>query len=173
MRIEQEEPLKHMPVETAVDAIQHQQPQQAAVEMQATIASLHAEPVAEVIPPVARMQVAEKPLAKPEVPQPVPAPKVASTIAEKAQSSPKKASLHEKLASKTLNFGLNDRIAFVKHLFEGNTDDFNRVVGQLNTFESWEEAENFVTEMVKPDYNWNGKEEYEGRFLASVKAKFD
>jgi len=97
-----------------------------------------------------------------------------TSIAEKAQSEPKKQSLHNRLASKSLSFGLNDRIAFVKHLFDGNAEDFNRVVNQLNTFESWNEIEEFLSNMVKPDYNnWAGKEEYESRFVSIVQSRFE
>ena len=39
---------------------------------------------------------------------------------------------------------LNDRIVFVKHLFEGNQEDFNRVLSQLNTFKTEKEAKKFM-----------------------------
>jgi hypothetical protein len=100
-------------------------------------------------------------------PNPVP------SIAEKAQQGQKQTSLHQRLAAKNLSFGLNDRIAYIKHLFEGSAEDFNRVVNQLNTYENWQEAEGFIAEMVKPDYNWGGKEEYETRFIAQVKTRFE
>lgn len=100
-------------------------------------------------------------------------PKTKITIAERAQAEGGTTpTLNERLATQKLSFGLNDRIAYVKHLFGGKTEDFTRVVNQLNTFENWEEAEYFVNEMVKPDYDWNGKEEFEKRFLAHIKTKF-
>ena len=56
---------------------------------------------------------------------------------------------------------MNDRIAFVKHLFAGSNEDFNRVFSQTSTYDSFEEAQNFIEDMVKPDYNnWEGKEDY-------------
>lgn len=73
-----------------------------------------------------------------------------------------------------ISFGLNDRIAFEKKLFGGSSDDFNRVISQLNTFDSYEEAKGFIESFVKPDYNdWDGKEEYETRFLEIVEKKFN
>ena len=39
-----------------------------------------------------------------------------------------KKSLNDKLSQTQLQIGLNDRIAFVKHLFDGNQSDFNRVL---------------------------------------------
>lgn len=72
----------------------------------------------------------------------------------------------------TIQIDLNDRIAFVKHLFDNDQTDFNRVVSQLNTFKTEEEAKKFINRMVKPDYNWSEKEEYEKRFLEIIERKF-
>lgn len=75
--------------------------------------------------------------------------------------------------SKSIEIGLNDRIAFVTHLFGESNEDFNRVISQLNTFDTLEEAKNFINEMVIPDYNyWVGKEEYLERFMEIVEKKF-
>ncbi|MDG2193578.1 MAG: hypothetical protein P8K77_01730 [Polaribacter sp.] len=71
-----------------------------------------------------------------------------------------------------LQIGLNDRIAFVKHLFNGNQGDFNRVVSQLNSFKTEKEARKFIKKMVKPDYNWAEQEEYETRFMEIVERRF-
>ena len=72
-----------------------------------------------------------------------------------------------------ISFGLNDRIGFEKHLFAGSSDDMNRVVSQLGTFDSFEEVQNFIEDMVKPDYdNWEGKEDYVQRFMDIVEKKF-
>lgn len=74
---------------------------------------------------------------------------------------------------KAIVLTLNDKIAFEKNLFAGNTEDLNRVVSQLNTFTSYDEAKSFVLDFVKPDYNnWAGKEEFETRFLEIVENKF-
>jgi len=86
---------------------------------------------------------------------------------------PKTMSLNDRL-NNGISFGLNDRIAFEKKLFGGSPDDFNRVISQLNTFDSFEEAKGFIESFVKPDYNdWSGKEEYETRFLEIVEKKFN
>lgn len=76
--------------------------------------------------------------------------------------------------AKTIEIGLNDRIAFVNHLFGESNEDFNRVISQLNTFDTLEEAKSFLNEMVIPDYNyWVGKEDYMERFMAVVERKFN
>ncbi len=75
--------------------------------------------------------------------------------------------------AKTITLTLNDRIAFEKQLFNSNTDDLNRVISQLNTMTDWDEAEDFINHIVKPDFNdWQGKEEYEKRFMSFVQKRF-
>ncbi len=80
--------------------------------------------------------------------------------------------LNEKL-SKGINIGLNDKIAFVKHLFGESNEDYNRVLSQISTFDSYFETVNFINDFVKPDYNnWNDKDEYVLRFMEVVEKKF-
>jgi hypothetical protein len=75
--------------------------------------------------------------------------------------------------SNSISIGLNDRIGFVKHLFNDSNEDYNRVLSQLNTFDTFEEAKTFLNEMVIPDYNyWVGKEEYLERFMEIIEKKF-
>lgn len=74
---------------------------------------------------------------------------------------------------KGINIGLNDRIAFVKHLFAGSNEDYNRVISQISTLDTFEESQEFVDTMVKPDYNnWEGKDEYATRFMNLIEKKF-
>jgi len=84
----------------------------------------------------------------------------------------KTVSLNEKL-SKGISIDLNDRIAFVKHLFGNREADYNRVLNQLITYDNFEEAQNFIEDMVKPDYDgWEGKEDYAQRFVEIIEKKF-
>jgi hypothetical protein len=83
------------------------------------------------------------------------------------------ASLNDKL-KKTIDIGLNDKIAFEKNLFNGSSEDLNRVISQLSTYDSFNEAKNFIDYMIKPDYNnWKGKEDYVNRFMEIVESKFN
>ncbi|PNQ74856.1 hypothetical protein C1T31_01590 [Hanstruepera neustonica] len=91
---------------------------------------------------------------------------------DKAKQEGKK-SLNDKL-KKGLNIGLNDKIAFIKHLFEGKSEDYDRVLSQINTINSFEDVKAFIQNMVKPDYgNWKGKEDYEIRFMEIIESKYD
>ena len=81
-------------------------------------------------------------------------------------------SLNDKLA-KGINIDLNDRLAFIKHLFANSDEDYNRVLSQLITFNTFYETRDFIQDMVKPDYNnWEGKQEYEDRFMHIIEKKF-
>ncbi|TXG37265.1 hypothetical protein [Seonamhaeicola maritimus] len=85
-----------------------------------------------------------------------------------------KKSLNEKLKSGGLNIGLNDKLAFIKHLFDGKPEDYERVISQINTTVSYADAKRFISDIVKPDYkDWIGKEEFEERFLEIIEAKFN
>lgn len=111
---------------------------------------------------------------------PAPAPPIPSEFKEKKKEAAttavleesKPVSLNEKL-SKGFHVDLNDRIAFTKHLFGNSPEDYNRVLNQLITFDSFGEANEFLENMVKPDYNnWEGKDEYAERFVAIIEKKF-
>lgn len=88
------------------------------------------------------------------------------------QTEVKQKSLNDSVFSNKLQVGLNDRIAFVKYLFDGSQEDFNRVLSQLNSFKTEEEAKTFVKEFVKPDYNWSDNLEYEERLMNLIERKF-
>jgi hypothetical protein len=81
-------------------------------------------------------------------------------------------SLNDRIFQQKLQIGLNDRIAFVKHLFNFSQEDFNRVLSQLNTFETEQECKDFLINRVKPDYDWSGQEAYEERLLDLIERKF-
>ena len=101
------------------------------------------------------------------VPQSMPILEKMNDLEEKPKS------LNDQL-KKGINIGLNDRLAFIKHLFDGSSTDYNRVLSQLNTLNSKSGARQFIKNMVKPDYNnWQGKEEYEERFMEIVTNKYE
>jgi len=82
-------------------------------------------------------------------------------------------SLNDKLNAKHIKVDLNNRLAFVKHLFNGSAEDYNRVLSQLNTIETEERSISFINNMVKPEYNnWEGKEEYEVRLMTLIERRF-
>ncbi len=102
----------------------------------------------------------------------VSADKTATLFDNDEKKSSGKKTLNDRLVNDTIQVGLNDRIAFVKHLFNFSQQDFNRVLSQLNTFETEREAKDFIQNTVKSDYDWTGKEEYEERLITLIERKF-
>jgi len=100
------------------------------------------------------------------------ADKTATLFEDDEKKGNEKKTLNDKLVKNTIQVGLNDRIAFVKHLFNFDQSNFNSVLSQLNSFKTENEAKEFIHNKVKPDYNWTGKEEYEERLLTLIERKF-
>jgi hypothetical protein len=95
----------------------------------------------------------------------------APSIAEAATEKPR--SLNDAV-NNGMAIGLNDRLAFIKHLFNESADDYTRVLSQINTFTSFDEAQSFIKGKVKPDYNyWSSKDEYVERFMTVVEKRFN
>jgi hypothetical protein len=81
-------------------------------------------------------------------------------------------SINDKLTG-GVKIGLNDKIGFVKHLFDGSDEDFTRVISQLNTFSSHQDALDFIENVVKPDYNnWEDKDDYANRFFGILERSY-
>lgn len=92
---------------------------------------------------------------------------------EPTPEAEKPKSLNDRLNA-GVSIGLNDRLAFIKHLFNGNADDYTRVLSQINTMQNYQEVERFLHEQIKPDYNhWEEKEEFATRFLGHLERGFN
>ena len=75
---------------------------------------------------------------------------------------------------KGLKVGLNDRLAFIKNLFDESPEEYQRVINQILTYDNLEEAQDFVINFVKPEYNfWEGKESFEERFYKIIEQNFN
>lgn len=81
-------------------------------------------------------------------------------------------SINDKVNS-GLHIGLNDRTTFIKQLFDDSTDDYLRVLSQINSMSTFEEAHLFIQSQVRLDYNWTEKEAYVDRFLSVIQKSFN
>lgn len=83
--------------------------------------------------------------------------------------------LNDKIVSnQNIQIGLNDKLAFIKHLFNGLSEDYMKALLVINQYHSEKECLQFIQQKIKPNYNnWLGKEEYEERFMAIVTKKFN
>jgi hypothetical protein len=87
-----------------------------------------------------------------------------------AEETPK--AINDKVNS-GLHIGLKDRITFIKQLFDDSTDDYLRVLSQVNSMSTFEEAHVFIQSQVRLDYNWTEKEAYVDRFLSVIQKSFN
>ena len=62
-------------------------------------------------------------------------------IFDAVEPDPPQPSLNDQLKTQGFQIGLNDRLAFVKNLFENSNEDYDRVLSQLSTLGSFEEAQ--------------------------------
>ena len=82
-------------------------------------------------------------------------------------------SLNEILASKNVSIGLNDRIAFINNLFDGDAEAFEASVKYIFSLSDIDVANEYIIEILKPSYNnWFEKEKYERRFVSLILQHF-
>jgi hypothetical protein len=112
-------------------------------------------------------------------------------IDEKAErKNDKKVSLNEKLSKQVsdvslLNklrkkpvedlvksIGINERYLFTKELFKGNSESFLQHVRILNSFSSYEEAQQHLEKEIIPKFNWDANNPVVNEFLDLVQRKF-
>ncbi len=81
-------------------------------------------------------------------------------------SSSRKLSVNEMLASRNIAITLNDRLAFINNLFDGEVEDFENTIRYIFSQKEVDVVIEYITEIIKPYYNnWIEKEEYEKRFM--------
>jgi len=62
---------------------------------------------------------------------------------------------------------LGDRFLFIKELFNGNSDEFNQTINELNTKQNFDEAQDFLKK-----YNWDASSETVNYFLSIAQRKY-
>jgi len=101
------------------------------------------------------------------------APEKSIPTTETDFSETKKSDEMNQPTQKNFDIRLNDRVAFEFHLFNGETESFERIISQLSIFNTFEQAKDFIENIVKPNYNnWFMKEEYENRFMRIIENRF-
>lgn len=92
----------------------------------------------------------------------------------KEEPEPKPAPSINDHFGKTVQIGLNDRLAFIRQLFFGSESEYNKVIQKINNLQSVQDIALYIEQEVKPIYNyWKGKEEYEERFLSLMLKRFE
>jgi len=76
--------------------------------------------------------------------------------------------------SNALTIDMNDRLSFIKYLFNGEVKSYEKVLKQIITFDSWTDAFTFIERHVKSEYDhWKGKEDITKRFHSVLKKNFE
>ena len=98
----------------------------------------------------------------------------ATTQVKIADDESKAKSLNDTLTSgQGFNIGLNDRLAFIKHLFNGKAEEYTSVLNHISGLHSFDEADTYIKGKVKPSYNyWLNKDEFVERFMNVVERSF-
>lgn len=93
--------------------------------------------------------------------------------AAQKEEDQRRPSLNEILAASDVKMDLNDRIAFISHLFDGDAQAFEASVSYIFSLTDIDVANEYIIEILKPSYNnWFEKEKYERRFSEIVLRHF-
>lgn len=68
--------------------------------------------------------------------------------------------------------GINEKFLFINELFEGNLNDYNNAISQLNSMSSKKEADTFIESKLKVKYNWNETSKAQNIFIQLVERRF-
>jgi len=66
---------------------------------------------------------------------------------------------------------LNDKVAFTKSLFNGNSEELSAAIAELNSFKTLDEAKSYLSELYH-ERNWAKSDEYAQRLWSLVENKF-
>ena len=82
-------------------------------------------------------------------------------------------SLNQILSAGNARMEMNDRIAFINNLFDGDAEAFEAAVRYIFSLTDIAVANEYIIEILKPSYNnWFEKEKYERRFVEIVLRHF-
>lgn len=86
-----------------------------------------------------------------------------------SQQQESRPSLNQILSAGNARMEMNDRIAFINNLFDGDAEAFEAAVRYIFSLTDIAVANEYIIEILKPSYNnWFEKEEYERRFVEIV-----
>lgn len=111
-----------------------------------------------------------------EVDQPEELPEDQS-LNEKLVADPGSTSLAEKLKRQPINdlltaIGINQKFLFMNDLFEGERDQFHHSLDELNKFDSFLDADNYIKNNLMVKYNWDMENKSVVRFMELVERRY-
>ena len=74
--------------------------------------------------------------------------------------------------ARELQIDLNDKNAFIKHLFNENETIYERSIQEIKNFKNFVQVKKVIDRIKKFHNNWEGKESYEKRFIYLLQKNF-
>tara|TARA_B100000614_G_scaffold256254_1_gene274502 strand:- start:744 stop:1298 length:555 start_codon:yes stop_codon:yes gene_type:complete len=74
--------------------------------------------------------------------------------------------------AKEIEIDLNDKNAFIKHLFNENKTIYEQSIQEIKGFKNFLEVKKIIDRIKKFHNNWEGKESYEKRFIYLLQKNF-
>ena len=71
-----------------------------------------------------------------------------------------------------LQIDLNDKNAFIKHLFNENKTIYQQIIKEIESLNHFEQVKKVIARTKKYYNNWEGKESYEERFIYLLQKNF-
>ncbi len=78
----------------------------------------------------------------------------------------------QKLGSLQTGISINQRYVFIKELFNGEVDAYNKFIAQIDEMQSLEEVDSFIKSEIIPQYDWSDSEEEKEAFYHLLAKKF-
>ena len=82
-----------------------------------------------------------------------------------------KKNLNDQFA-RELQIDLNDKNAFIKHLFDGNKIVYQQTIKEIESLNQFEQVKKVIENTKKYHNNWKEKESYEKRFMYLIHKNF-
>lgn len=78
----------------------------------------------------------------------------------------------QKISNIAKSISLNQKFIFIKELFDGNLDNYEKALSKLDSLSSWEEANTYIEEEIAPEFNWDISKDSVADFNGIVERRF-
>ena len=78
----------------------------------------------------------------------------------------------QKITSLQTGININQRFSFIKELFDGDTEVYNKVIEQLDILSTLEDADDFLNQEIALKYHWEEKTEVVDLFYEVLNKKY-
>jgi len=102
---------------------------------------------------------------------------VSENLNQKFATSSESKSIADKLKSQPISdliaaIGINQKFLFMNDLFEGERDEFHHSMGELNKFDSFLDADNYIRNNLMAKYSWDMESPSAIRFMELIERRY-